>query len=79
MPGTFTAAIKTLTPISKFSSKAWDWAYERDRQAASAFSFFCGASYVSALPKLAGPHSCYRIRGDFFKINEQLWKVSSVK
>jgi hypothetical protein len=25
---------------------------------------FCGASYVSALPKLAGPPSCYRIWGD---------------
>ncbi|WP_040625937.1 hypothetical protein [Mucilaginibacter paludis] len=26
-----------------------------------------GASYVSAMPKLAGPRSCYRIRGDFFE------------
>jgi len=37
-----------------------------------------GASYVSAMPKLAGPRSCYRIRGDFFEdflTNQSLWKV----
>jgi hypothetical protein len=32
-------------------------------------SVLSGASYVSALPKPAGPRSCYRIRGDFFKID----------
>jgi hypothetical protein len=41
------------------------------------YTLFCGASYVSALPKLAGPPSCYRIWGGR-SLLRQIYAVSAL-